>query len=182
MKPLFIFETPKIKSSTNTLLDRVNSTIIPKLKEFGFIVSIIYIKEFGATPILQIQRKLKKGNNILAMSWIRPFSTNKNASRVLNDYPRLNVIRKLKNSSDKEKIDGMFSLVEKYHLHFIVLMQKTDNLFWIDKYENIPKKYWKTTYRKKDQLKDRIHFPDFTLNFLKENEFKKQLNILTNEY
>jgi hypothetical protein len=180
MKPLFIFETPKAKSSSNILVDRINDILIPKLTAFNFRSSIVYLKEFGITPMLSVQKKSKRGNPVFVLPWIRPFSTNKNAARVLNDYPRLNVVKRLKNASNKEKIEGMFALVQKFHLYFLVLMQKTDDLYWIDKYENISLEFWKTTYRKKDLPKDRIHFPDYKdFNFVKEKEFRKLLNDIT---
>jgi len=181
MKPLFIFETPKVKSSSNILLDRINDILIPKLFTLGFNSSVIYIKEFGVTPILQIQRRTGKSKNIVfVVPWIRPFSTNKTEVRVLNDYPRLNVRKRLKMASDKEKTEGMFSLVQKYRLHFMVVMQKHENLYWIDRYDNIPKEYWKTTYRKKNLPKDRIHFPDYkNFEFVKESDLKSKLNEIT---
>ncbi len=163
------------------MLDRINSVLIPTLSELGYISSVIYIKEFGTTPLLQVQKN-NKGKVILIVPWIRPFSTNKNETRVLNDYPRLNVSKQLKNSSDDEKIHGMISLVNKYHLYFLVVMQKTESLYWVDLYENIPLDFWKTTYRKKGMSKDRIHFPNYRrFNFVKKEEFKKQLNKLQNE-
>ena len=177
MKPLFIFETPeKSKSSAGILLDRISDHLLPLLIEQGFKCEIHTIPALGMTPFIKVTRNKK---SVLILPWVRSYSTSKTITRILNDYPRLNILPKYKNENDETKIKAMYDLVCKYRLHFLVMLVKqggVHTLFWLDSYENIPIEHWKTTYREKDKPKDRIHFPSFdNQEFFKKGELKNKL-------
>lgn len=177
MEPLFIFETPeKSKSSAGILLDRISDHLLPLLHEQGFKCEIHTIPALGTTPFVKVTKNKK---SVLILPWVRPYSTSKTISRILNDYPRLNILSKYKNETDENKIKAMYDVVCKYKLHFLVMLVKqggVHTLFWLDSYQNIPVEYWKTTYRVKGKPKDRIHFPAFdNQEFLKINDLRKKL-------
>lgn len=175
MKPLFIFETPNKKISSNSLLkERIETILIPKLKK-DFKVHLHNIEEFGKTDILEIQ---KSKSSILIIPWVRPHMPGKTI-KALADYPRLNIPEGKRDIKNNEKIKVMMELVKTYHLYFLVVLDKPNDegLYWLSKYEDIPQEYWKLTYRNKVKTPDRIHFPKYPqTGFVKLNELRKQLN------
>jgi hypothetical protein len=175
MKPLFIFETPEKQVSSNSLLrERIETTLIPKLKKLKFKVNLHTIEEFGRTDILEI----KEGKRtILTIPWVRPHMPGKPA-KALADYPRLNIPEGKRIIVDKQKVRAMRQLVKKYNMYFLVVLDKPNDeeLYWLGKYEDIPEEFWKLTYRKKDKKLDRIHFPKFPqTGFVRAKQFRKEV-------
>jgi hypothetical protein len=180
METLFKFETEgKQKSSTNVLVDRIFDNLIPNLNSKKTPTTIIKLEDFGDTPILQINMGTK---SILTIPWIRPYLPNKTLSKALLDYPRLNVLKVARDCDRKEdKISNMLRLVKKYQMYFLVMLQKPNgaDLYWLEKYENIPVKYWKLTSRRKKEGLGRIIFPGYVkYNFIRIEKLKKQINAI----
>lgn len=173
--PLIIEETKKERSGNDTLVDRVNDNLIPLLTSLGYKTEIHSIDEVGAAIILRITKNKK---SVFVIPWIRPYLPGKTISKTVADYPRLNIQKSLKNEKDEVKIKTMFDNLKKYNVYFLVMLQKPSNLdmYWFDRYDNIPIEYWKTTYREKGKPLDRIHFPNYNVyQFVKLDKFKNKL-------
>lgn len=176
MKRLHLFETPKKQTSSGLSVstERVSELLIPMFIKFNYRVSIIQIEKIGSGILIM----LKRGENtVLILPWIRPYTDQKNLIKTLADYPRLNIRKDLLQETDEMKIDSMWNVCEQYNLHFLVMLQKTGgDLFWFQKYTDIPKEYWKTTYRKKEKGNDRIHFPKYNeYKFIDEKTLRKEI-------
>jgi hypothetical protein len=178
MKPLFTFETPKRQKSVDEVADKILESVLPKFKSTNYKAELHDAPEIGSGVLIYLTSKSIK-RSLLIVPWIRPYRAGETTVKALSDYPRLNVHKGCIHLSEEKKLIVMKQLVKKYQLYFLVILQKPNDrdLYWLERYENIPFNYWKLTYRlKKDKL-DRIHFPGYEeYDFQNFEELKKKIS------
>jgi hypothetical protein len=178
MKPLFTFETPKRQKSVDEVADKILESVLPKFKSTNYKAELHDAPEIGSGILIYLTSKAK-GSSILIVPWIRPYRAGETTVKALSDYPRLNVRKDFISMSDHVKLTEMWYIAKKYQLYFLVILQKPNDrdLYWLEKYENIPENYWKLTYRLKKEKLDRIHFPGYEdYDFQNFEELKKKIS------
>lgn len=160
------------KSSNESALSvnkrRVQDVLEPLLKGTGIEFDFAE-KEAGEGVSIKLYTRKNPDVQMSVIPWVRPVSmTIRETVRNLGNYPRLNVIKEAKTLPDEEKIPYMIRMTKRMDLYFLIILPRTtgEPLLWLDRYDSIPIKKWKLTYRKDPKVLDRI-----TLTKFKEPKF-----------
>lgn len=181
MKPLFKQTSKKKKKpGVEESMDRVLNILLPQLSKIKYSISYQITDIMGKCVLYEIFPTNHPTDIIRVMPWVRSevfFS--KDIIKSLANYPRLNVHPLAKRLSSEGKIQYMLDIAEQLNLYFLVMIPKSNNLYWLQKYTDIPKKCWKLTYRKNPNNLDRIHLPVYSaFEFVSLTTLKKKLDKL----
>lgn len=178
LKPLFPQEE-KEKSGVKVLENRTLKELVPKLHSVGYEVLEEKVSDSFKMKGLKIFSKKHPERSMFVLPWIRGMTYSfKDTEKTLADYPRLNIPNAFLHLPEEVKIQKMFDFVKKNDYFFLIMLPKAEgkDLFWLERYDSIPVKYWKLTYRRKDKTLDRVYFTKRDYNFVYLPVLKSQIS------
>ena len=81
----------------------------------------------------------------------------------LSNYPRLNIPPHLHHVDESKKVELTIAHTTLRNMYFLVILPtKKADLFWLDRYDSIPKECWKLNWRDDSTVTTRLLLHNFT--------------------